>query len=164
MNLEMRNFEIRDMTPEDADGKGYVHWKSWQETYRGLIPEAHLARQTLERCRDAAHRWPENTLVAELGGKIVGFACHGLCRDEDLSGCGEVIAIYILKEVQGLGIGRALMEAALERLSAYHTISVWVLKENRQAIGFYEHFGFQFDGAAQETALGTVLRMIYRRP
>lgn len=158
------NFEIRDMGPEDADSKGYVHWKSWQETYSGLIPEDSLARQSLERCRETARHWPENTLVAQLDGNIVGFACHGLCQDGDLSNCGEVMAIYVLREAQGLGIGKALMEAALEKLSAYDTIALWVLRENRQAIGFYEHFGFRFDGAAQALALGTVLRMIYHRP
>ena len=156
--------QIREMRPEDADSKGYVHWKSWQETYSGLIPEASLAKRTLERCQDAARRWPENTLVAELGGKIVGFACYGLCRDEDLPGYGEVMAIYLLREAQGLGIGKALMEAALENLSAYNAIAIWVLKGNEHAIGFYEHFGFRFDGAVQEIELGTVLRMIYRRP
>jgi len=27
---------IRKATREDADGKGYVHYKSWIETYTGL--------------------------------------------------------------------------------------------------------------------------------
>src|SRR5574344_961635 len=107
------NLDIRDMRPEDADGKGYVHYTSWQETYRGLIPDACLAKRTLERCREAARRWPENTLVADLDGKIIGFACYGVCRDEDLSGCGEVITLYVLKEFQGIGIGKKLMDAAL---------------------------------------------------
>ena len=156
--------QIRDMGPEDADSRGYVHWKSWQETYSGLIPEASLAKRTLERCQDVARRWPENTLVAEYGGKIVGFACYGPCRDEDLSDYGEVNAIYVLREAQGLGIGKALMEAALEKLSAYNSIAIWVLKGNEHAIGFYEQFGFRFDGAAQEIEVGIVLRMIYRRP
>ena len=26
---------IHPMRPEDTDGKGFVHWKSWQETYTG---------------------------------------------------------------------------------------------------------------------------------
>lgn len=25
------------MTAEDISGKGYVHWKSWLETYTGLV-------------------------------------------------------------------------------------------------------------------------------
>lgn len=157
------NLEIRDMRPEDADGKGYVHYTSWQETYRGLIPDACLVKRTLERCREAARRWPENTLVADLDGKIIGFACYGVCRDEDLSGCGEVITLYVLKEFQGLGIGKKLMDAALNRLASYKTIALWVLKGNSHAIGFYEHIGFRFDCASQEIEIGTVLRMVYHR-
>ena len=157
------SLEIRDMRPEDADGKGYVHYTSWQETYRGLIPDACLAKRTLERCREAARRWPENTLVADLDGKIIGFACYGVCRDEDLSGCGEVITLYVLKEFQGLGIGKKLMDAALNRLASYKTIALWVLKGNSHAIGFYEHIGFRFDCASQEIEIGTVFRMVYHR-
>ena len=43
--------KIREMTPQDADGKGYVHWKSWQETYAGLVDADYLSsRMTLEKC------------------------------------------------------------------------------------------------------------------
>ena len=68
---------IHPMRPEDTDGKGFVHWKSWQETYTGRMPEAFIARQTLEKCQENARRRPENTLVVRLNGKIVGFSCYG---------------------------------------------------------------------------------------
>ena len=101
--------------------------------------------------------------MSDLDGKIIGFACYGVCRDEDLPSCGEVIAIYVLKEAQGLGIGKKLMDAALKRLASYKTIALWVLKGNSHAIGFYEHIGFRFDGASQEIEVGTVFRMVYHR-
>lgn len=47
---------IHPMRPEDTDGKGFVHWKSWQETYTGRMPEAFIARQTLEKCQEIARR------------------------------------------------------------------------------------------------------------
>ena len=106
------NLTIRDMRPEDADEKGYVHYKTWQETYSGLIDEQYLASQTPDKCRAMAHRWPENTLLAEVDGSIVGFSCYGM----DDSGAGEVIAIYLLREAQGRGLGRRLMDATIERL------------------------------------------------
>jgi len=159
-------FKIHDMRPEDADGKGYVHWSSWQETYPGLVDAGYLSRLTLEKCQGIAHRWPENTLVAELGGKIVGFACYGESQERDIPSHGEVYAIYVLKEAQGLGIGRKLMDAALEKLSRFDTISLWVLKGNGPAIGFYTHYGFRLDGTEKEIVLGTPnteLRMTYTR-
>lgn len=157
---------LRAMTPADTDGKGFVHYQSWQETYAGLVDENYLARMSVEKCRAMAHRYPESTIVAELNGKIVGFPCYGPCRTPGCEGMGEVMAIYILKEAQGLGIGRKLMDAAIEKLSAYDTILIWVLKGNEHAIGFYEHYGFRVDGIEAPIVIGTsntVLRLTLRR-
>lgn len=148
-------FSIRPMTVDDGNAKGYVHWKSWQETYTGLMDAQFLANQSLEKCQDMARRWPENTLVVELDEKIVGFGCWG--RD---GSSGEVMAIYLLKEAQGKGIGRKLMDEILSHLDGCDPISLWVLKGNDQAIGFYEHYGFRLDGASKELRIGTELRMV----
>lgn len=154
---------IRPMTLDDADAKGYVHWKSWKEAYAGLMDQNYLDNLDLGKRQALARAHPENTLVAELYGKIVGFSCYIPCRDPDLPGCGEVQAIYLLQEAQGLGIGRMLMDAAIEMLPECETIVVWVLKGNEKAIGFYEHYGFRFDGAEKVFSLGTELRMVYTR-
>ena len=151
--------KIHPMRPEDTDGKGFVHWKSWQETYTGRMPEAFIARQTLEKCQEIARRWPENTLVVRLNGKIVGFSCYGT----DDSGAGEVYAIYLLKEAQGLGLGRKLMDATLSRLDRRSPVTLWVLESNDPAIGFYEHYGFRMDGAQKSAPFGTECRMTYLR-
>ena len=149
--------EIRDMHPADYDRKGYVHWKSWQETYTGLIDEVYLEKQSLEKCQTIAHRWPGNTLVAVLDGVVVGFGCF--IRHHD--GCGEISAIYILKEAQGKGIGRMLMDALLKKLCGCGPVILWVLKGNDRAIGFYEHYGFRLNGVEKDTPLGTELQMCY---
>ena len=151
--------QIREMRPEDADAKGYVHHRSWIETYTGLMEDPFIRRQSLQRCQDAARRWPENTLVAELDGKIVGFCCY--CKGDDHS--GEIRAIYLLKEAQGKGLGSMLMDAGMAQLGGCDPIILWVLKGNDQAIGFYTHYGFQFDGAYQDTQVGRELRMVYSR-
>ena len=157
------NIEIRAQRPEDAEDKGYVHWKSWQETYAGLMPNELVTGRTLESRQELARKYPENTFVALLNGKVIGFSCYHAYWGDDLSGCGEVQAIYVLQETQGLGIGRKLMDAAIEALSDYDTVALWVLKGNDQAIGFYEHYGFRFDGGEKLAPVGTELRMIYRR-
>ena len=151
------NLVIRQMQPEDYDQKGYVHWKSWQETYAGLMDEHFLANQTLEKCQSIAHRWPGNTLVALLNGVIVGYGCY--IRHED--GSGEVSAIYLLKEVQGLGIGKRVMDALIEQLAGCSPITLWVLKGNDHAIGFYKHYGFNLNGIEKSIPLGTELQMRY---
>lgn len=150
---------IREMTPNDYDVKAYVHWKTWQETYSGLMEESYLSSLTLEKCQTLVRRWPQNTLVAELDGKIVGFSCYGHTEN----GEGEVIAIYLLKEVQGTGLGRMLMNATVAQLAAYPTIGLWVLRGNDQAIGFYKHYGFRLSGKEKTSSVGTELWMVYTK-
>lgn len=160
------NIRIRDMLPEDMDGKAYVHWKSWQETYPGLVDAGYLSRLTPEKCLDIAKRWPDNIIVAELDGTIVGFSGYGPCRNPGYESFGEIYAIYILKEAQGLGIGRKLMDAAIAKLRDFDSIVIWVLKGNGHAFGFYEHYGFRFEGVEAPIMIGTPnteLQLVYQR-
>lgn len=153
-------------TPEDMDGKGYVHWKSWHETYTGRIAPSYMERITLEKCVDMAHRWPQNIMVAKDGDKVIGFVGYGEHRDNTLADCGEVFAIYVLADYYAQKVGYELMNAAFEKLTEYRRIAVWVLKGNNRAIKFYERYGFRFDGMEREIMLGTPsteLRMVYTR-
>lgn len=46
------------------------------------------------------------------------------------------------------------MQAVLRELD-YPRVAVWVLKDNKRAIKFYEKCGFRFDGREGELILGT---------
>ena len=154
------------VTDEDINGKAYVHWKSWHETYTGLVDPSYMEKITLEKCTELAYRWPQGLMLAKDGGKVVGFVGYGACRDQTMSDCGEVFAIYVLADYHGQKVGYELMNAAFEKLAAYRRIAVWVLKGNDKAIRFYERYGFRFDGTEKELMLGTPnteLRMIYTR-
>ena len=72
----------------------------------------------------------------------------------------------MLADYHGQKVGYELMNAAINKLSDYKKIAVWVLKGNERAIKFYERYGFRFDGTEQEIMLGTPnteLRMILER-
>ncbi len=151
-------------TESEIRGKGYVHYRSWQETYTGLVDEGYMQGITEEKCVDIAFKWPDNILVAKDGETAAGFVAYGAYRDDTLPGCGEVYAIYVLKDYYGKRVGFRLMNAAFEKLSDYDRVALWVLKGNERAIKFYERYGFRFDGTEQEIMLGTAnteLRMIY---
>ena len=142
-------------TAAEMDGKGYVHWNSWRETYAGLIDPHYLDTLSLEKCIQAAHKWPDRILIAKDGEKVIGFVGYGPYRDNTLSDTGEIYALYVLQEYQHQGIGFALINAAFERLADDSSIALWVLDGNERAIAFYERCGFRFDGASQELLLGT---------
>ena len=75
-------------------------------------------------------------------------------------------SLEVLKEYYNQKVGYKLMTAAIEKLSEYKKIVVWVLEGNHRAIKFYERYGFQFDGTKMQIELGTVnteLRMILNK-
>ena len=137
---------IKKMETEDEiSGKAYVHWKAWHEAYPGIVSQDYLDRLTLEKCREMAHSWTDGILVAKEQGRVIGFAGYGN-RGDKAPGTGEIFAMYVLSEYYGKGVGRLLMEAALEGLKGCRQICLWVLKENNRAIRFYEKNGFCADG------------------
>ena len=133
-------------TEAEIRGKAYVHWKCWQETYRGMVSQAYLDRFTLEKSEENAFRWLDNILVAKDGERVIGFVGYGDHGAEEPD-VGEIFALYVLPEYQGMGIGWRLMEAGLKELSAFPKICLWALRDNARAIRFYEKWGFRRDGA-----------------
>ncbi len=153
-------------TDDEIKGKAFVHWQAWHEAYADLIDPGYLDALTLEKCQSAAYRWPDNILVAKDGERVIGFAGYGRCRDDDADNVGAVFAIYILSAYYGQGVGRRLMQAALDELGEYPRVAVWVLKDNARAVRFYRKCGFVPDGREQVLHLGspvTEIRMILAR-
>ena len=131
----------------NAGGRGWEMYGNWcvqytslHETYTGLVDAGYMAGVTLEKCTQTARCYRDSTLIAKDGARVVGFASYGAYRDATLPECGEIAAIYVLREYQGKGVGYGLMRAALARLSGYATAAVWVLKGNERAIRFYERW------------------------
>ncbi|NGO76182.1 GNAT family N-acetyltransferase [Streptomyces sp. YC504] len=146
---------VREMTTGDIDAVSEIRVRGWQFAYRGLMPQGHLDALDVEE--DAAARrkfWAGRppgvaALVAERGGRIVGFSGFGPTRDDDQdAGAFQVYAIYVHPEQIGTGAGRALMDATLDRCrtAGAPSVCLWVLTHNERARRFYERAGFTADG------------------
>ena len=140
-------------TPEEIEGKSLVHWQTWREAYDDLLPVEFQETMTLDRCRFFSQKYPENTLIAMDGKKVVGFISYGNFRDEAIQ-AGEIIALYVLKGYYGKGVSKQLMHAAVAVLDHFSDIYLWVLKDNKRAIAFYKKMGFTFDGQEKILELG----------
>jgi GNAT superfamily N-acetyltransferase len=95
--------------------------------------------------------------LVELDGRPVGFLGSGPPHDPDVAPpAGEVYSVYLLPEVWRLGLGRRLMETAVEhwRAAGARSLVLWVMTANSRARAFYEALGWRPDGATQEFALG----------
>ena len=137
---------IKPMETEDeVRGKAFVHWKCWQVTYPGLVSQTYLEKFTLEVSEERAKAWRDNILVAKDGYRVIGFVGYGHHGPEDPD-TGEVYALYVLPEYQGMGVGRQLLDAALDKLYAIPHQCLWAVKGNERAIRFYEKNGFRLNG------------------
>jgi ribosomal protein S18 acetylase RimI-like enzyme len=93
-------------------------------------------------------------VVAERNGEVIGFASGGDSRDADGQGEAEVYAVYVSPEEWGEGSGRELMNALEGLIANGRSVSLWVLAENRGAIGFYDAIGYAADGMEKEISIG----------
>lgn len=158
--------EIKPMETEaEIEGKGRVQFLAWKEAYSGIISDTYLDNMSEAECVEKARRYKENTIVAKDGERVIGFVVAGQCEDAGCEKNGEIYAIYTLRDYYCCGIGFALINAALERLSGYGKVVLWVLSDNQRAIDFYLRYGFEFDGEKREIDLGgavTELKMVYK--
>jgi GNAT superfamily N-acetyltransferase len=136
---------IRLAGVQDAAAIAHVHVQSWLTTYKAIVPEEYLA--SLNEA-ERVPRWQEwltrnnSVFVAEIEGKIVGFAGGGAIRGPLAAYDAELYTIYLLEEVQGRGIGRDLLRSVAGALVGkdYTSMLVWVLEQN-PAVRFYEKTG-----------------------
>jgi L-amino acid N-acyltransferase YncA len=138
---------IRNATPHDARRIAVIHVDSWRAAYRGIMPDTVLNGLSVD---ERYEFWlgqlavaARQTIVAENGDGIIGWAGFGASRDADAAGLAEVYGIYLDPLRYRKGFGTALWLDAGRRLAAqgYRELIVWVLSANSPARKFYEAMG-----------------------
>ena len=140
-----------------------VHVESWQQTYRGLVPDAVLDDPGFPAARERQwlnaltnRRWATHRIaVAEQGGPLVGLAMAGPSDDEpDLM---HLYVLYLLAEHHGSGAGTDLLRAVID---PDEVTTLWVADRNPRAQAFYRKHGFQLDGGRKIEGEVLDLRMV----
>jgi ribosomal protein S18 acetylase RimI-like enzyme len=169
----MTGIAVRASGPEDAEAVERVRIAGWQTAYRGIIPDDYLDGLLVNVARRRRHlaELPADISdsVAVAGGAVVGWIACGPCRDPDRVGLryGEIFACYVHPGWWRKGVGRLLMDHAIEELvqAGRDDISLWVLEANDRARRFYATVGFGPDGARMLRDFGVpVAEVRYRRP
>lgn len=159
---------VRPARVEDVAKMARVIVQSWQETYRGLMPDAMLDDPGLvavrERFWTAAltdERYSANRLaVAERDGELVGVAMSGPPLDAQAMWARQLYVLYVLAADHGSGAGPALLQAVLD---LEETVGLWVADANPRAQAFYRKHGFVADGAARVDHGVREIRMVRDR-
>lgn len=90
----------------------------------------------------------KRTWVADSGDRLLGYAQVGPCKlphPEAGESQGELYQLYVLREAQGMKLGKALLDAALDHLADARPGPVWlgVWSGNAKAQAVYAARGFE---------------------
>lgn len=163
---------LRRAVPDDALPIARVHVRSWQDGYRGLLPDEYLdGLQPEDRARrytlDADDPGAPVTIVAVDDGAICGFATTAPARDDDAAGLGELCALYVDPAWWGSGVGRSLVTAAGDQLrgDGFSAAVLWVFVGSDRGERFYQRNGWHRDGSRRISEVwgATVDQQRYRR-
>ena len=139
---------IREAGEVDSAAIAKVQVDSWRSTYRGIVPDDHIASLTYEGLEQKWRQFfaaggMQFTYVAEGDGRhVFGFASGGANRESGETYQGELYAIYLFENHQRRGSGRLLVKAIAKRLlqEGLSSMSVWVLADN-PSCAFYARLG-----------------------
>jgi len=91
-------------------------------------------------------------LIAELEGRVAGYASYGDWRPFDGFRQSVEHSVYVEKDHHGRGLGRALMTALIERARAgdIHVMVAAIEAGNQGSIALHEKLGFRLVGTHHE--------------
>jgi GNAT superfamily N-acetyltransferase len=159
-----RDLVVRRARRLDSAALARVQVDAWRQSYGAVLPRSYLEQLSYE-----AHErhWSRQltgrgwAFVAVCSGQIVGIASGGRCRSLD-GFAGELYVLYLLREFQRRGIGRALFDAVHLELATrgFDDLLAWVLADNGPARAFYERLGGRAVGEGSCMIAGRRLREV----
>ncbi|HSA56112.1 MAG TPA: GNAT family N-acetyltransferase [Gemmatimonadaceae bacterium] len=128
----MESLILREATAADIPALAQLHVTTWNATYAPMLmngPPAHVREQ---QWRDAFAKQDGTWfcfVVENLRGELVGFA-KGVRSDHPEYG-GELSKIYLLREYQGMGLGKRLLGHVARRFLSQGITSMWLFGDAR---------------------------------
>ncbi|MDG4826486.1 GNAT family N-acetyltransferase [Asanoa sp. WMMD1127] len=158
---------VRPARVDDVPQLARVIVRCWQETYRGLMPDAVLddpgfvpARERFWTAALTDDRYRDNvTAVAEHDGALIGVAMSGPPLDAEPAWSRQLYVLYVLAAHHGTGAGPALLHAVV---APDQSAALWVADPNPRAQAFYRRHGFEPDGTTQIDQGVREIRMVRR--
>lgn len=147
---------IRDATAADVPALTAIyahHVLHGTGTFEEVPPDAAEMAARLARVRANGWAW----IVGEApDGTVLGYAYHAPFRDRSAYRHTAEDAIYVRDDVRGQGVGKALVEALLERAEAAGIRQMYALigdSENVGSIGLHASAGFRQVGVMKSAGV-----------
>ncbi len=132
---------IRPASATDAPAICQLRQILWFSTYSNPEYQATLQRQ------DFTSQQQIDTYIASISGgvhfhlvaekkqQLIAWAAVELLKN-------EIIALYVMQDEQGQGLGRKLYQLLLKKLDSSKTIGIYTVCGNQRAIDFYRKNNF----------------------
>lgn len=141
---------MRPVTRDDAQAIADIYAPYVTDTAISFEYEPPSPAEIAKRIETVSAKYPY--LVAEIDGEVVAYAYAGEYRTRSAYRFSVEVSAYAAPKAQGLGIGAALYDPILERLTAegYHTALAVVTLPNEKSVRFHERLGFAHIGTVKE--------------
>ncbi len=142
------NYEIRLASLNDCSELSKLKLKVWNTTYKGIYTEDKFDNYDFQLNEEKFKKIIENKdinlyVVTNKNNEIVAYMSVGKPVREFNDYEQEIGLLYILKEYQGLGIGKNLFNLAYNKIKekGYSRFFISCNKYNQNAQKFYEKMG-----------------------
>jgi len=145
--------QIRDVTERDAEAIAAIyahHVLNGTASYDVDPPPAEFHRDKIRRIASAG--WPY--IVAEVDGRIAGYAYVTQFRDRAAYRFTAENSIYVHPEQMGRGIGKALLAALLSRSKAFGFKTIVAVIGGAEPASIAVHAGLGFVEVGRLRAVG----------
>ncbi|HZC72379.1 MAG TPA: GNAT family N-acetyltransferase [Jatrophihabitans sp.] len=161
---------IRQAQAADLPALTRVFHAAWHTAYDDVVPPEVLAGMTeaavTELLATAAAETELRTDVAlDAAGEVIGFTRFGADPIRPGPANGHIAALYVHPAAGSSGVGRALLEHALQAMhdAGRDDVTLWVFAGNGRARRLYESAGFRPDGTEFTDPRWSVPQLRYRR-
>ena len=113
-----------------------------------LVPRSPADQRAWLQEHSGAHL----AVVAVDGGEVVGFGSLSPYRDRPAYRTTVEDSVYVRRDRQGLGVGRALLESLVEGATAsgFHAMMGRIVGGHEASIALHERLGFAVVGTERE--------------
>lgn len=141
---------LRLARPDDADAT--------REIYNAEVTGSTVTFDLVPRTLAEQEAWLDQrsgamaVVVAEIDGRIAGFASLSPYRDRPAYATTVEDSVYVHADFRGRGVGRALLSEVLDIAAArgFHAVMARIVGSHETSIGLHESLGFRVVGTEIE--------------
>ena len=156
--------EVAEATDDDVAAISDFIREAWRQAgpgaagFAGATDEV-IAEISTPAAIQARIGGPERRMfLARADHTVVGFSASRRLTTQTV----ELAGIVVLQSMVGRGIGRPLVEVAVEsaRANGFKRMTVSTESDNQRAIGFYQARGFEIRGRSTEDVEGAQVAVV----